>query len=282
VKKLDYLRKVFANTKGKTFENYVINQIWAKVEYLGLYPITQQYIKRPNGYALIDLYFPQINFAIEVDELPYHDNNIEADKMRMEDIFSSIYDINIDRIREEDYESVKTQIENTINKIKHKVNEIGKTLRWEESWNEEEYEQKLSLIKERGKLLVSDLIGFKRVQVMNDIFNIGYTEGYLQWGKSYFKKSDTERIWFPHLTPQKDWENIVSDDWTTIKQRYIGKRILKESNVDSKSLKYTFAKYRDALGETSYRFIGVFREQDYTKNICTHKRVATEIELEKR
>jgi hypothetical protein len=29
--KLEYLRKVFAHTKGKTFENYVINQIWAKV-----------------------------------------------------------------------------------------------------------------------------------------------------------------------------------------------------------------------------------------------------------
>jgi hypothetical protein len=34
--KLDYLRKVFAHTKGKTFENYVINQIWAKVEELGI------------------------------------------------------------------------------------------------------------------------------------------------------------------------------------------------------------------------------------------------------
>jgi hypothetical protein len=35
---------------------------------LGLYPVTQQYVKRPNGYALIDLYFPQIIFAIEVKE----------------------------------------------------------------------------------------------------------------------------------------------------------------------------------------------------------------------
>ena len=277
MKKLDYLRKIFANTKGKTFENYIINQIWAKVEGLGLYPVTQQYVKRPNGYALIDLYFPQIQFAIEADELPYHDNNIEADRMRMEDIFSSIPEIHIERIREEDYESVKKQIENTVHKIERKVKESG-SFTWEENWKEKEYDDKFSIIKERGKLCVSDLIGFKRIQVTNDIFNLGYTEGYLQFGKSYFKIPDNKAIWFPHLTPQKDWENTISDDWTLIKEKYIGKEKRKPEE-DDKLYKYTFAKYRDSLGETSYRFIGVFKSQDYSDNIRTYKRAAAEIDL---
>jgi len=276
VEKLDYLCKIFANTKGKTFENYIINQIWSKVERLGLYPVTQQYVKRPNGYALIDLYFPQIKFAIEVDELPYHDNNIEADKMRMEDIFSSIPEININRIREEDYENVKKQIENTVNKIEHKVKEMG-IFTWEENWKEKEYNDKLSIIKKRGKLLVSDLIGFKRIQVTNDIFNLKYTEGYLQFGKSYFRISDNERIWFPHLTPQKDWENTVSDDWTLIKEKYIGKE--KRELTEDEFIRYTFAKYKDSLGETSYRFIGVFKSKGYYNNIRAYERVATEIDL---
>jgi hypothetical protein len=77
-----YLRKVFAHTIGKTFENYVITQIWSKVEDFTLYPVTQQYVKRENGYALIDLYFPQVNFAIEVDEFA-HKNNKILDKIRM-------------------------------------------------------------------------------------------------------------------------------------------------------------------------------------------------------
>jgi hypothetical protein len=57
--KLEYLRKTFARTYKKTFENYVINQIWAKVECLGLCPVTQQSVKRPSNLARIDLYFPK-------------------------------------------------------------------------------------------------------------------------------------------------------------------------------------------------------------------------------
>jgi hypothetical protein len=278
MKKLDYLRKVFAHTKGKTFENYVINQIWAKVEGLGLYPVTQQYVKRPNGYALIDLYFPQIQFAIEIDEQA-HEKNIPADKMRMEDIFSSIPEINIERIREDDYESVKKQIENTVIKIENKVKKIGK-LNWAETWNEDEYKEKLLLIKERGKLLVSDLIGFKRVQVTNDIFNKGYSEGYLQWGKSFFNLSENEFIWFPHLTKQKDWENTISDDWTIINEKYIGKGKREKNNIIDNALRYTFAKCKDIFGETSYRFIGIFTLQDYSSDIVyIYKRIATEIVL---
>jgi very-short-patch-repair endonuclease len=280
MKKLDYLRKVFAQTKGKTFENYIINQIWAKVEDLGLYPVTQQYVKRPNGYALIDLYFPQIQFAIEVDEFA-HEKNILPDKMRMEDIFSSISEISIERIKEADYENVKNQIENVVKKIKQRVNETGE-LTWEEGWNEEEYNEKLSLIKKRGKLLVSDLIGFKRIQVTNDIFNMGYSEGFLQYGKSFLRKSENEFVWFPHLTPQKDWENTISDDWTIIYEKYIGepnKYKENDGSLDKELLRYTFAKYKDALGETSYRFIGVFKNQDYINGIRTYKRFYTEIIL---
>lgn len=276
--KLEYLRIIFANTKGKSFENYVINQIWSKVENLGLYPVTQQYVKRPNGYALIDLYFPQINFAIEVDELPYHDNNILSDNMRMEDIFSSIPDINIERIREEDYESVKNQIEKIVRIIEQRVGDTGR-LTWEENWKEREHEEKFLSIKKRGKLLVSDTIGFSRVKVMNDIFNMGLSEGYLKFGKSFFKKSDTERIWFPHLTPQKDWENWVSDNWEFIYEKYIGKRNIKVDDVTDELLRYTFAKYKDPLGEISYRFIGVFKNENYNNNIRTYKRVSTELQL---
>ena len=279
MEKLKYLCKVFANIKGKTFENYIINQIWCKVEGLGLYPITQQYVKRPNGYALIDLYFPQIKFAIEVDELPYHDNNIEADKMRMEDIFSSITKIYIERIREENYKSVKKQIEKTVNKIERKAKKLG-LLTWEENWKEKEYENKLALIKKRGKLLVDDYIEFKRIQVTNDIFHLGFTEGFLQYGKSYFKLSDTERLWFPYLTPHKEFENTVSDDWTLIKEKHL-KKEMQKTKGEGKILRYTFGRYRDSLGETSYRFIGVFKKKGYSNDVRILKRVSTEIDLKK-
>jgi very-short-patch-repair endonuclease len=148
--KLQYLRKVFAHTIGKTFENYVITQIWAKVEDFGLYPITQQYVKRKNGYALIDLYFPQINFAIEVDEFA-HENNKILDKIRMDEIFGSIEGIKSERIKEGNYDSVKKQINDVVNKINEKVKQLG-PFKWEENWQEIEYKEKFEKIKKRKKL----------------------------------------------------------------------------------------------------------------------------------
>ncbi|GHU87351.1 hypothetical protein FACS189476_02650 [Spirochaetia bacterium] len=283
--KLGYLRKVFAHTKGKSFENYIINQIWAKVEDFGLYPITQKYVKRSdNKYALLDLYFPQISFAVEADELPYHDNIIEKDKMRMEDIFSAIPEIEIERVREEDYYSVKKQIQKIVNKIQAQVKQKG-PFSWEENWFEFEYENKISQVKNTRKLLVSDNIGFQRVQVTNDIFGFNYSEGYLQYGKSFFEVSDNEYIWFPHLTPNKDWENTISDDWNEIYEKYIGAK--KEYKYDpydhhnKNKLRYTFAKYKDALGQVAYRFIGVFKFLKKENDVFTFLKDSDEIRIKK-
>lgn len=284
--KLQYLRKVFAHTVGKTFENYVINQIWSKVEDFGLYPVTQQYVKRSNGYALIDLYFPQINFAIEVDEFAHEKNEI-VDTIRMDEIFSSIKGIKSERIMEGNYDYVKEQINTVANKINKKVKQLG-PFKWEENWQEIEYKEKFEKIKKRKKLLSSDIIGFERVQVTNDIFGMNYSKGYLQYGKSYFEISENERLWFPHLTPNKNWENTVSDDWNIIRQKYIGNdiEILKSERVAQKGENfnykiYTFAKYKNALGEISYRFIGVFKFKERNNMVSIYEKTSDEVNIHK-
>jgi hypothetical protein len=284
--KLQYLKKVFAHTVGKTFENYVINQIWSKVEDLGLYPIAQQYVKRPNGYALIDLYFPQINLAIEVDEFA-HENNKILDKIRMDEVFSSIEGIEAERIKEGDYDYVKTQINIVVKRIKEKVKQLG-PFKWKEKWREIEYKEKFEKIKKRNKLLSSDMIGFEKMQVTNDIFGLNFSKGYLQYGKSFFEISTNERLWFPHLTPNKNWENKVSDDWNTIYEKYIGNNQEKIIRIESAKKeienfkRYTFAKYKNALGEISYRFIGVFRVKEKKKSITVYEKISDEIILKQK
>jgi hypothetical protein len=283
--KLQYLRKVFAHTIGKTFENYVINQIWSRVEDFGLYPVTQQYVKRLNGYALIDLYFPQINFAIEVDEFAHEKNKI-LDRKRMDEIFSSIGGIESERITEGNYDYVKNQIDTVVNKIKEKVGQL-EPFKWEENWQEIEYKEKFEKIKKRKKLLTSDMIGFERVQVTNDIFNLNYSKGYLQYGKSFFVISDSERLWFPHLTPNKNWNNTVSDDWNTIYEKYIGDDIeiiktIKDEEATQKIdnfIRYAFAKYKNSLGETSYRFIGVFKSKRKSNSTNIYERISDEVNI---
>jgi hypothetical protein len=283
--KLAYLRKVFAHTAGKTFENYVTHQIWAKVEEFRLYPVTQQYVKRKHSYALMDLYFPQINFAVEIDEAPDLDpiKVIEADKLRMEEIFSAVDGIVIERIREEDYDSVKKQINGVVKKIEEKVQKSG-PFSWKENWQEEDHKEKFRKIKDRKKLRTSDLIGFKRIEVTNDIFGRNFTEGYLQWGRSFFFLPPNEAIWFSHLPRNKNWENTVPNDWAFIREKYIGsdekKPKLKPEKEHNKDVKrYTFARYKNALGEVSYRFIGVFVFKEKAGPAFLYERISEEMSL---
>ena len=63
-------------TKGKDYENFVINQIYARIDNPELEIVTQKCVrptksidtknltKVGKNHYLIDLYFPQINFAI--------------------------------------------------------------------------------------------------------------------------------------------------------------------------------------------------------------------------
>jgi hypothetical protein len=278
--KMEYLKKTFARTTGKNFENYVITQIWTKIEDYGLYPVTQQYVKRENGYALLDLYFPQINFAIEVDEFAHEKNKI-ADKIRMEEIFGSIECIKSERIREGNYDDVRNQINNVVEKIIENINQIGQ-LSWDENWQEINYKEKLKTIKDRKKLLCSDLIGFKRIQITNEIFNMGLTEGYLQYGKSFFEISQNERLWFPHLTPNKKFKNKVSDDWNFIYEENIENNSEEQPQYkfhDKNITRYTFAKYKNNLGEISYRFIGVFKFKEKNKSTFIYEKISDELEL---
>ena len=80
--KKEYLIKTLSRTKRKDYENYVIGAIWHRLNNLEIKPVSQQYVKRSDGkYALLDLYFPQLNVGIECDEA-YHEKNKEPDKIR--------------------------------------------------------------------------------------------------------------------------------------------------------------------------------------------------------
>lgn len=69
-------------TYRKQHENFVVTSLIHDSRLSELAPYTQHYVKRSDqGYALIDLYYPQIDLAIEIDE-PYHEYVKEADKVR--------------------------------------------------------------------------------------------------------------------------------------------------------------------------------------------------------
>lgn len=87
---MDYMERLFAKISKKKTESYVISRLWHQLNDDRVKFVVQQYIKRTQDkYALADLYLPQLNMFIEINE-PFHkdENGVlrEIDRIRNEEI----------------------------------------------------------------------------------------------------------------------------------------------------------------------------------------------------
>lgn len=268
MEKRDYLVKTLSRTKRKDYENYIINAIWHKLDNLELKPVSQQYVKRNNGkHALIDLYFPQLQIAIEVDET-YHQNNQEADKLRMDDIIAAV-------IEDSNSEFICLRIDATqsIGSINDRINEIvsiiqekacSKQLKWLT------YQEELIQIKQQEYLSIYDDVSFKKI---TDIANNIFGKTYKDFQRSGFRVTETLYVWCPKLSVTidgearsvtKGWLNFLSDDWSYIdeskeNQTEDHRIALIEKDYNLRKERAVFAHYKDNLGINRYRFVGVYK-----------------------
>ena len=104
IRRTFHLKKNKKDFRVKKHENYVITALLHDERLRDLKPITQHYVPlSDSNYALIDLYYPQIDLAIEVDE-PQHLNNKNADDKRQKGIEDLIqcdfirFDVDADKI----------------------------------------------------------------------------------------------------------------------------------------------------------------------------------------
>ncbi|WP_311488252.1 AbaSI family restriction endonuclease, partial [uncultured Helcococcus sp.] len=156
--KLNYIVRTLARTKRKDFENYVINRIYNELDDLEIKPNSQQYVKRSeNKYALIDLYFPQLNIGIECDEYQ-HEEQKNLDELRYFDILNAIkskdeyeeirikvYDRNNeDNLR--DIEDVNKDINNAVKRIKEKKKNTKDFIPWDMTPDKEKAIKKGSVV----------------------------------------------------------------------------------------------------------------------------------------
>ena len=128
--KKEYIRRQISRTNKKDYENYVITRIIHGIDDLEVKFITQQYVKRPNGRGLADLYFPQINYFIEIDE-GHHLNQIEADKVRDAD-FEDATGVTPKRIdvATKSIEEINLQIEKVIQEIQILIENKKRANQW--------------------------------------------------------------------------------------------------------------------------------------------------------
>lgn len=295
--KTEYISRMLnKRTKNKNYENFVINQIYARLDNPELEIITQQCVritnsnylnKIDNHHYLIDLYFPQINFAVEVDE-GHHETiqNHYSDKER-ENYIKGAVSCEIERIKiceegtqkERDFEDILSQIKKVIEKINSKIiNYEAKNgkLKWTTN------EDKIAQVKKNMFFDVTEKVHFLGI---TNVLNLLSDDRYSLYQKSV-KKYDDYMIWIPVLSIKMDdgkiktangCENYINEDGTEIIE------ISKKGGCKGwgKWKRVVFLKMKDELGNRCCRFVGVFKddhiEYDGKRQKNIYKRIDTKI-----
>jgi very-short-patch-repair endonuclease len=283
--KRDYIIKTLSRTNRKDYENYIVNAIWNRLARLDIQPVTQQYVKRSDGrYALIDLFFPQLNFGIECDE-SYHKVNVDHDLKReltMLEMLGTVQETEDFILRRVDVDTSLESIEKQINAIVDEIKTLLNSKKVNE-WNINE--RPATIVSRQGSLSVNDSVRFRTIVEVAECFG-KYYKGMQQ---CYFKLDQENMIWCPKLSIIKDgknmstgsrgWINYLSHDWEHITETREDIGLIGSIEEQSRKPRITFAQSSNSFGQRMYRFIGVyqFSKSESSHNLRVYKRISTKI-----
>lgn len=322
ISKLEYLVKTLSRTKRKDYENYVINRVWSVLDDPEIKPVSQQYVKRSDTkYALIDLYFPQLNIGVECDEFHHKisdadkkynlENNCKTqDELRTEDILSAIEEY--EQIRIPIYsdsekrellslDEINKRIHNAVEKIKQRK----KIKQLEDNFTPWTEDDDIKLAKAKGFISVNDNFHFRVNGDVRELFGLKN----VNVQRCFYKLPNAEdHLWMPHLAIQMEdkllagstvkYLNLYSmtdDKEGVIYEHLVPSRKGETEAMMSKSMRtkenfnrIVFAKSRDNLGMSSFRFLGVYNKTGRSKMIdingkktefAVHERVSDQVKL---
>ena len=256
--KKEFVIRQLGRTKNKRYEAYVVTRIIHLLNDFDVKFMTQQYVSRPEGRALTDLFFPQFGVHIEVDEgQHFTKTHIEADKVREADIVNAtghqIMRVDVTK----SFEDINGQIDEIVGQL-----EMLKSLDSFAPWNiEAEFDSHTYI--DLGYIDIVDNVAFHTIKDACNCFGHNY-RGYQSAGASH--PNPEIMLWFPKLFPNGEWDNQISDDEETIVERNENdaKAIAHVSShlndkVKHKHQRIVFAKVKGNLGDTLYRFRGLYK-----------------------
>lgn len=253
--KLEFLIRQIAKTNKKNYENYVVTRIWHRLNNLDIKFVTQQYVAKSDGsYALTDMFFPQINLHVEVDE-PHHHKQIDQDELRERDIVN-VTQHQIERIDvSQGIEAIHDRIEELVTLIAEKVKECGERF---VPWDLHKEINPQTYI-DLGYIDVDDNVAFERIVDAVNCFGYNH-KGFQKAGIKHPFDKDTF-LWFPKLYPNGSWINRLSPDERVITERPVDPVESKEhlnKYLAHPEVRIVFARVKGLLGDTMYRFKGMF------------------------
>lgn len=281
----DYILRSLSKIGSKRTEHFVINRIYHRLNDPEIEFICQQLVRRPTGYALTDLYFPQLSLHLEIDE-PHHAANVELDNHRSRDIVEATRH-RIERIAAFDTENPAFGLGDLtlhvdafvdlIRVLKDAAISNGTFRPWD-------YDLAFSPLPHiaRGYIDATENVVMRYQRDVLQCF--GYQGGHYQRGIWRYDTDLRRIIWFPRLWNQAPWSNWVSDDGTYIFED-AGDQIVEGYRVpdapDFVDERIVFAKWHDPLGLNVYRFTGVFRKcvERSTGKITAFVKVADRFQL---
>ena len=290
---LDHIAYMFnVRTKGKKYENFIVNAIYTKVGNPNLMPVTQQYVKNPNDsrrYYLLDLYFPQINYGVEIDERQHmFDEHQASDKERAEAIKNAIQceEARISIVdkstgEKRPFAEICNDIDIVVQKIKQMIEEKG-GIKWVTN---EDKKQNLGLVKNGpGVFNIQQDVTYRSI---TEIYNIcggcrGTGEEARSLQKGFYRLNNKYYLWVPTLTIEDShsnakYRNYLSDDATIITE--YNDNPIGWKRYPSDGDRVVFMRMKDIYGRPCIRFIGVFRYKQGDSKQCTHERIATQIKI---
>lgn len=254
--KLDYITRQFSRAEKKRFEHYVVTRIWHLLDDLSLKFVTQQCVTRPEGRALTDMFFPQLQIHIEIDE-GHHKKRVEWDKLREADIINAtgheILRIDVTQ----DIEPINRAIDDAVIRLRDKQRKTSGF----KAWDIDGERDPITYLA-KGYIDLEDDVAFKTMADAASCFGKSYKG--LQGGGNKHPKEPQKLIWFPKLYENKSWRNSISEDETEIREIKISElpeRARDYIDQGRIGLQYriVFARVRGPLGDTMYRFKGEYQ-----------------------
>jgi len=269
ISKDEYILRSLSKISHKKWEMFIISRILHGLDDDELEFVTQQLVRRPDGIrALTDLYFPQLNLHLEIDE-PAHEKQVSEDEKREQDIIQ-ITGHEVKRIKIADTNGMGKDIsivrDDVDDFIKY-VTEL-KLLAIKENrfapWDWSNRYSSSPVIK-RGYVSIQDNVVFRLQTEAMRCF--GFKGKGWQRGTWIVPDGTHDVVWFPRLYEHGLWLNELSSDGQVIFARALngneeGKasiaKQIAEGRLYPERKWIVFAKAKDNLGFNLLRYVGSF------------------------
>ena len=275
----EYIVNSLSKISHKKWELYVISRIFHLVSDMDIEFVCQQLIRKKNGGRyLVDLFLPQLDIYLEIDEAHHFPPEHQYfDRLRKREILDAtnleehriaITSNNSDKAPRE-LTKINESIDNFIEIIKlEKITRLqnGNFEKWD---MENKYNPQKHI--ENGYISSDDNVVLRREVDVISLFGTKY-KGYQKgvWNIKGTKKM----VWFPRLYKHNEWTNELSDGGSKIyEKKSDGSSI---EYIDSGQTRVVFGHYRNILGQTVYKYVGEFEinNNETTNNCRVYKRIS--------